>query len=43
MPRSPRIEFEGAVYHVMARGNRRGEIVVNDSDRELFVECQGTG
>lgn len=37
MPRAPRIEFENAIYHVMARGNRREPIVFNDEDRELFV------
>ena len=37
MPRAPRIEFENAIYHVMARGNRREPIVFNDPDRELFV------
>lgn len=36
MPRAPRIEFEGAIYHVMARGNRREPIVFEDSDRKLF-------
>ena len=41
MPRSPRIEFEGATYHVMARGNRREAIVLNDSDREMFVKTFG--
>jgi putative transposase len=41
MPRSPRIEFEGAVYHVMARGNRREPIVFNDSDRDMFVKTLG--
>jgi len=38
MPRAPRIEFEDAVYHVMARGNRREAIVFNDSDRRLFTQ-----
>ena len=38
MPRAPRIEYEDAAYHVMARGNRRQPIVFNDSDRELFAE-----
>ena len=38
MPRAPRIEYEDAAYHVMARGNRRQDIVFNDSDRELFAE-----
>ena len=38
MPRSPRIEFEGAVYHVMARGNHRGKIVFHDDDRRAFIK-----
>lgn len=33
MPRSIRIEFAGAVYHVMARGNRRDSIFLDDEDR----------
>src|SRR5438105_2791861 len=33
MPRRFRIEFEGAIYHVMARGNGRQDIVHNDDDR----------
>jgi len=48
MPRAPRIQFEGAVYHVMARGNRREPIVFDDADRKLFVDtfseaCSMTG
>ena len=38
MPRAPRIQFEGAVYHVMARGNRREPIVIEDSDRKMFCD-----
>ena len=38
MPRQKRVEYEGAVYHVMARGNRGGRIVVDERDREIFVE-----
>ena len=38
MPRAPRLEFEGAIYHVMARGNRREPIVFDRDDRELFVD-----
>jgi REP element-mobilizing transposase RayT len=38
MARERRIEYAGAVYHAMARGNRRGEIVVDDTDRLRFVE-----
>jgi len=41
MPRAPRIEFEGAVYHVMARGNRLQEIFVDDEDRETFLRTLG--
>ena len=37
MPRQARIEYEGAIYHVMNRGDRREEIVLGDEDRELFV------
>ena len=32
MPRRLRIEFEGAIYHVMARGNTRQDIVHDDDD-----------
>ena len=37
MPRARRIEYENAIYHVMARGNRREPIVFNDRDRELLA------
>jgi len=48
MPRQPRIEYEGAIYHVMARGDRREAIVQDDKDREMFIKtlgeaCQRTG
>lgn len=48
MPRIPRVEYENAVYHVMARGNHRESIVFDDSDRELFYDtlaeaCGRTG
>jgi len=38
MPRKPRIEYEGAVYHVMCRGNGGDAIFWNDKDRELFID-----
>jgi len=41
MARPLRIEFEGALYHVMARGNARGEVFLDDDDREAFVENLG--
>ena len=37
MPRTPRVEYENAVCHAMARGNRREPIVHDDGDRQLFV------
>jgi len=41
MPRQPRIEYPGAIYHVMARGDRREPIVLDDTDRECFVGTLG--
>jgi len=38
MPRRLRIEFEGAIDHVMARGNRRQKIVRDDADRRRLIE-----
>ena len=37
MPRPPRIQYENAIYHVIARGNRGQEIFLDDSDREKFL------
>jgi len=37
MPRSLRLEFSGAFYHVMARGNRRETIFHDDDDRRFFL------
>lgn len=38
MARQLRIEFPGALYHVMSRGNERNPIFKKDSDRALFIE-----
>jgi REP element-mobilizing transposase RayT len=38
MPRRLRIEFEGAIYHVMARGNAQQRIVRDDADRRRLVD-----
>ena len=35
------IEFSGAYYHVMARGNRREAIFLNDDDRRFFLHAPG--
>ncbi len=37
MARPLRIEYEGAIYHVMSRGNRGDEIMRDDADRERFL------
>jgi putative transposase len=39
--RSIRIEYPGAFYHVMARGNRREEIFRGEKDRQLFLNTLG--
>ena len=33
------MEFAGAYYHVMARGNRRGAIFLDGDDRRFFLQC----
>ena len=48
MPRAPRIEYAGAVYHVMCRGDRRERIIREDEDARLFLHtleeaCARTG
>jgi len=48
MPRKVRIEYEGATYHVMSRGNQRQAIFADDRDREVFLKtvgetCERTG
>ena len=41
MTRAWRIEYEGALYHVLSRGNERQDIVFNDDDRRLFLSTAG--
>ena len=48
MARQLRIEYEGACYHVMCRGNGGEPIYKDDLDRELFLKtlwecCKQTG
>ena len=38
MSRPQRIEFAGACYHVMARGNARERIYLDDEDRQRFLD-----
>ena len=41
MPRRTRLEFAGAVYHVLDRGDRREAIFRDDRDRETFLATLG--
>ena len=47
MPRKMRVEYPGAIYHVMSRGDRREDIYLDDVDRHDFLKtlaeaCQKT-
>lgn len=41
MARQRCIEYAGAIYHVMACGDRRENIYHTDEDRKLFLETLG--
>ena len=41
MARQVRIEYPGAMYHVMARGNRRDRIFLDEDDRRCFLKTIG--
>ena len=41
MARKLRVEYTGAIYHVMNRGDRRELIFMDDADRQRFVETLG--
>jgi REP element-mobilizing transposase RayT len=41
MARPLRLEFEGAIYHVTARGDRREPIFQDDSDRRMLLRIVG--
>jgi len=48
MPRKLRVQYPGALYHVMSRGDRRENIFLNDIDRHDFLKtlaeaCDKTG
>ncbi len=38
MARKPRVEFEGATYHVMCRGNHQEAIFKDEADHERFFD-----
>ncbi|HVV72976.1 MAG TPA: hypothetical protein VHI52_15985 [Verrucomicrobiae bacterium] len=41
MARKLRVQYPGAIYHVMNRGNRREPIFNGDPDRMLFLDTLG--
>ena len=41
MPRTVRVEYPGAIYHVMDRGDRQEDIFVNDVDRQDLLKTLG--
>src|SRR6266536_987146 len=41
MPRKLRVEYPGAIYHVINRGDRREAIFRDDADRKLFLATLG--
>jgi len=48
MPRKIRMEYPGAIYHVLSRGDRREDIFLDDVDHQDFLKtlaeaCQKTG
>ena len=38
MPRTPRIQFEGAAYHIINRGNNREPIFIDEEDYLLYLQ-----
>jgi REP element-mobilizing transposase RayT len=41
MARKPRIQYAGAVYHVICRGDRGESIFQDEIDRKQFLRCLG--
>lgn len=41
MPRPLRIQYDGALYHVLSRGDRREAIFLDDTDRGEFLRTVG--
>ena len=39
MPRKQRIEYPGAIYHVISRGNYRKELFLRQNTGEAFERC----
>jgi putative transposase len=48
MARKLRVQYPGAIYHIMNRGDRREAVFRDDQDRKCFIStlgeaCQKTG
>ena len=41
MGRAWRIEYEGALYHILSRGNAQSDIFYDDTGRRLFLDAVG--
>ena len=41
MSRPWRIEYEGALCHLLSRGNERSDIFMSDKDRSSFLDAVG--
>lgn len=41
MPRKPRIHYPGALYHVIARGNRNEKVFLTEKDYKLYLRFLG--
>lgn len=38
LARKPRVHFQGAFYHVIAHGNRRQDVFLDDEDYQLYLD-----
>ena len=41
MARKLRVEYAGAVYHLMSRGNGKQDIFLDAKDRKMFIKALG--
>ncbi len=41
MARKLRVEYDGAVYHLMSRGNGKQDIFLDSKDRKMFIKALG--
>ena len=41
MPRKLRVQYGGAIYHLMNRGDRREPIFLDEEDQKMFLAALG--